>query len=130
MNLPIAIGISPTLKVRGILASEPIAAGQIIEKCPVILVDAKKEAPVIKQTVLLHYYYEYNSHYDCIVLGNGSLYNHSYKPNARYTYDFKNRQLVYRAVKNIKPSQEITINYNFEPTSQAKLDPEHSHFSN
>jgi len=72
MHLPVTIGVSPTLKVRGVLASEKIIAGQIIEKCPVILVDAKKDAHLLKQTALLHYYYEYNSQYDCHGNGKGN----------------------------------------------------------
>ncbi|MFM8476053.1 MAG: SET domain-containing protein-lysine N-methyltransferase [Planctomycetaceae bacterium] len=46
-----------------------------------------------------------------IALGFGSLYNHSYSPNARY--DDVGRQIKeYKALRDIQKGEEITINYN------------------
>ena len=46
-----------------------------------------------------------------LALGYGSLYNHSYNPNARY--DDVGRQIKeYSALRDIQRGEEITINYN------------------
>ncbi len=123
INLPFKLGLSPTLKIRGIIATQNIKRGEIIEKCPVIFVNRKNEEAALKQTVLWKYYYDWNKKFHCIVLGYGSLINHSYTPNARYVFDYKNKSLIYKAYKNIKPNEEITVNYNFFPTSQDPLEP-------
>lgn len=115
------VGISPTLSIRGIIASQDIKSGEIIEKCPVILVP-KKEWPALMNTVLKKYYYEWNSTHHAIVLGYGSLINHSYEPNAKYVFDFKNKFLVYKAIKAIASGEEITVNYNWDPNSKTPLD--------
>ena len=61
-----------------------------------------KEFDLIRQTKLYYYFFEYTNSHFAIALGYGSLYNHSYIPNARYLYNFKNKTLVIKAIKNIK----------------------------
>lgn len=122
MNLPITVGFSSTLKIRAILASEDIRKDQVIERCPVILVDMK-DFHHIKKTNLLNYYFDWTKEYFCIVLGYGSLYNHSYTPNARYTFDYTRKVLLFTAIKDIKKGEEIFVNYNYFPRSKGKLDP-------
>lgn len=124
ISLPFCVGISPLLKIRGLIASQPIKSGELIEKCPVILVDKKLEESALKQTVLWKYYYEWNRKYHCIVLGYGGLINHSYTPNAKYVFDYKHNYLLYKAIKNISPGEEITVNYNWIPTDSTPLPPE------
>jgi uncharacterized protein len=121
-HLPFYVGISPTLKIRGIISNRDIKKGEIIENCPVVLVDMCEE-PALQKTVLWKYYYEWDDKYHCIVLGYGSLINHSYTPNARYIHDFKKQIMVYKAIKNINKGEEITVNYNYFPKSQDPLDP-------
>jgi SET domain-containing protein len=120
-TLPFYVGKSPTLKIRGLIANRKIAKGEIIESCPVLLIDMDQE-PDLKKTVLWKYYYEWDAGHHCIVLGYGSLYNHSYTPNAKYVHNFRRKVMVYTAIKNIKKGEEITINYNYFPDSQDPLD--------
>ena len=55
-----------------------------------------------------------------LALGYGSLYNHSFAPNARY--DDEGRQVkVYSAIRDIAAGEEITINYNGEPTDRSPV---------
>ena len=56
-----------------------------------------------------------------IVLGYGSLYNHSYAPNARYYTTFDTRTLDIVALKDIPIGEEITVNYNGEPEDQSAV---------
>ncbi len=129
IHLPFKVGVSKELKIRGIIATKDIKKGGLIESCPLILVDIRKEEEFLKQTVLWKYYYEYNSKYHCIVLGYCSLTNHSYTPNAKYSYDFKNIRLVYRALTDIKSGDEILVNYNFFPNDKKELSPELTDFN-
>jgi SET domain-containing protein len=122
MFIPITVGISPTLKIRGVLAAKDIKKGQVIERCPVVLMNAKHDS-YVDHTALKNYYYEWNKKYSAVVLGYGSLYNHSYTPNAQYVYNYHKKLMVYRALKDIKKGEEIFINYNYFPRSRKKLDP-------
>ncbi|HJN65554.1 MAG TPA: SET domain-containing protein-lysine N-methyltransferase, partial [Pirellulales bacterium] len=49
-----------------------------------------------------------------LALGYGSLYNHSYNPNARYD-DARGQIKVFTAICDITEGTEITINYNGDP---------------
>ena len=46
-----------------------------------------------------------------LALGYGSLYNHSYQPNARYD-DQPAGAMTFTALRDIRAGEEITINYN------------------
>jgi SET domain-containing protein len=100
-------------KGRGVVATRPFQAGETIERPPVLVIPAR-EAPLIRDTRLAHYYFEWGD--DCkqaaIALGNGSLYNHSYTPNARYEFREPEECLEFIALRDIGPGEEITINYN------------------
>jgi uncharacterized protein len=46
-----------------------------------------------------------------IVLGFGSIYNHSYIPNALYKERYKERLVEFVALRDIKKDEEIAVNY-------------------
>lgn len=50
-----------------------------------------------------------------IALGYGSLYNHSYDPNSFYSMENDDWMIIW-ALRNIKKNEEITFNYNGDPT--------------
>lgn len=121
MNLPIKVGISPTIKVRCLFAAKDIKKGKVIERCPIILVDIKDERH-LEATSIRDYYFEWNSKFNAVALGYGSLYNHSYDANANFILDYRKKMIVFKAVKDIKKGEEIFINYNGEPMSTKKLE--------
>jgi SET domain-containing protein len=100
-------------KGRGVVAERAFAAGETIERPPVIALSAHETA-LIRETRLAHYYFEWGA--DCqqaaIALGYGSLYNHSYSPNARYAFHEDVDHLEIIAQRAIESGEEITINYN------------------
>src|SRR3569623_2035422 len=100
-------------KGRGVVALRPFDAGETIERPPVIVIP-KNEAPLLRDTRLAHYYFEWGD--DCqqaaIALGYGSLYNHSYTPNARYEFRESEECLEFIALRAIEPGEEVSINYN------------------
>jgi hypothetical protein len=55
-----------------------------------------------------------------LALGYGSLYNHSYKPNARYD-DVWPQTKEFTALRDIAPGEEITVNYNGDPEDRSPV---------
>jgi SET domain-containing protein len=98
-------------KGRGVFATEFIKKGTLIERVPVLVVPAKEILFDEIDTTLSHYVFEWGRDTVAVALGYGSLYNHSYKPNARYD-DMGRQTKSYFAVRNIEPGEEVTINYN------------------
>jgi len=108
----IEVGTSKKLKgIRGMFACEDIKKGKVVEHSPVILVPMNEYEEHIKKTVLEWYYYDWNDEYKVIVLGMGSLFNHSSKPNLKYTWGYKNRVIIYTAKRNIRKGEELFIDY-------------------
>lgn len=109
-------------KGRGVFALRDIKKGEIIESAPVLTFNTKGRKN-LEKTSLSHYIYPWRSTRGAaLVLGYGSIYNHSYSPNADWKQNFKTLSMVYRAVKNIKKGEEITVNYNGEPDEQTPID--------
>jgi uncharacterized protein len=100
-------------KGRGVVAQRAFRAGETIERPPVIVIP-REQVALIRETRLVSYYYEWGE--DCrqgaIALGYGSLYNHSYQPNARFVFRENEECLEFIALRDIQPGEEITINYN------------------
>jgi SET domain-containing protein len=100
-------------KGRGVVAARLFRAGETIERPPVIVIP-RDEVRLIRETHLAHYYYEWGEDDDegAIALGYGSLYNHSYAPNARFEFHEAEHCLEFIATRDIALGEEITINYN------------------
>lgn len=95
----------------GVFAMQPIRHGDIIENCPIIKVSLKD--PSNNDNGILVDYFFYFGDALAIALGFGSLYNHSYQPNAKYQTNLKNKTIDFTAIKDISVDEEITVNYNF-----------------
>ena len=107
---------------RGVFTAEDIKKGSIVEICPVIVLP-KKDRAHLDQTKLHDYYFIWGKKEKkcAIILGFGSIYNHSFKPNAEYDPDFKGKTLSFYALKKIKAGTEITVIYNGTPSEQSDL---------
>ena len=71
-------------KGRGVFATAFIAAGTEFERVPVLVMPADEAMEGAAGEVLQHYVFEWGRGTVALALGFGSLYNHSYSPNARY----------------------------------------------
>ncbi len=113
--LSICVRESPG-KGRGVFAQKIFKIGEVIEVSPVIVLPGE-EIDSLELTQLYSYYFAWGpeSKDAAIALGYGSLYNHSYTPNARYYKDFDKCLLTYVCIKDIRKDEEITINYNCDP---------------
>ncbi|MCX6784171.1 MAG: SET domain-containing protein-lysine N-methyltransferase [candidate division WWE3 bacterium] len=123
---PVYVGWSETLKCRGMFASSDIKKGEVIEKCPLILIKYEDERKKLESrpsgNIIDNYYYDWDDNNWCLPLGYAMLYNHSYQPNAEYVFDYTNELLVYVAVTDIAKESEILVNYNGFPEDQNPID--------
>lgn len=101
---------------RAVFTSKKIKKGTVIEIAPMI-VFGESDRNLINDTYLYEYYFEWgkSGRKGALALGFGSLYNHSYSPNARYIPDFDLNVLEFEAIRDIKAGEEITVNYNLDP---------------
>jgi len=104
----------------GVFTDETFASGDPIEECPVLVIPSRQRE-LIDRTVFSGYYYEWGEGEGALALGFGSLYNHSYRPTARYDPAEAGPVLVISATRRINPGTEITINYNGNPRSRKRL---------
>ena len=111
---------------RGVYASEPVRSGEVIEQAPVLVLPDPQWL-FLESTLLRDYHYAWGTDAAAIVLGFGSIYNHSYFPNAVYIRRFEERVMEYVAVRDIETGEEITVNYNGSPDDRSPLwfDPGH-----
>jgi SET domain-containing protein len=102
---------------RGVFAARRFRVDEVIEVCPVIALSST-EAAKLDDTQLYNYYFGWGAENRgaAIALGFGSLYNHSYTPNAAYRKSEADSTISIIAVKPIAPEDEILIKYNFGDT--------------
>jgi SET domain-containing protein len=102
-------------KGRGVFATRRFRRGDVMERSPVIPL-AEKDWPRIEKTALGVYPYDWSHGREgfCIVLGLGSLYNHSYRPNAVNVPVPGDLAMHWVALRDIARGEEITVNYNAE----------------
>ncbi len=107
-------------KGRGVFARRLIHKGEVIEKVPMIVMSAKEFEDGVTGTSLANYCFAWGQGQVALALGYGSIYNHSYRPNARYD-DVGPRIKEFTALRDIAPGEEITVNYNGTPRSRAAV---------
>ena len=103
-------------KGRGVFARQDIPEGTEIERVPMLIVPQDE----IDGTLLADYCFCWGKDTYGLALGYGSLYNHSYSPNAVYL-DVGQQSKAYSALRDIKEGEEVTINYNAEPEDKTDV---------
>ena len=104
---------------RGVFALAPIPAGTLIESADVIPIP-RDEMHLIESCILADYDFRWgpDGREGAIALGYGSLYNHSYTPNAYYVRQLERVSIDFIALRDIAAGEEIRTNYNGEPESK------------
>lgn len=87
----------------GVFAGKDIRKGSMIEECCFILSDCEDD-------ILMDYIFDVRGR-SGLLLGYGSLYNHSEQPNAEYSFNLKRKVATVKASRSIKKGQEIFICY-------------------
>jgi len=113
-------------KGKGLFAKVDILEGEIIDIAHIILI-SNKDWNLIKNTVLVRYIFEWDDpqvkgKYDSMIsLSISQFINHSYNPNANYSYDYENKCVEYFAIRDIPAKSEITVNYNGDPSDETPM---------
>lgn len=94
---------------RAVFASRRFEKGDLIERCPVIVLSSKDHA-TLDDTDLYGYVFEWWGGV-ALAFGFGSFYNHSGDPSAEYELLEEDRVVAFRAVRDIEQDEEITISY-------------------
>jgi SET domain-containing protein len=107
---------------RGIYAARDIKKGELLEQSPVFI-SSRTERKYLKMTVIFDYCFNWGENYEqtAIALGYGSIFNHSYTPNATFVNNLDNLTLDFYSIADIKEGEEITINYNGDPNDKSPL---------
>lgn len=111
LSKPAVVVVEIPGKGRGVIAARRIKAGELVEVAPVIVVSARDDA-ALSSTILDGYVYDWGMDELAVALGYGSLYNHSFVPNLRYTKRVDIGAVEYHAVVDIPRGDELLINYN------------------
>ena len=106
-------------KGLGVFARRPIGEGEVIERVPVLVLPDDEIEDGESGTRLANYCFEWGKGTVALALGYGSLYNHSFDPNARY--DDGRGAKVFTALRDIAPGEEITVNYNGGPQDRTPV---------
>jgi SET domain-containing protein len=107
-------------KGRGVFARRLIYDGEVIERVPVLVLPDGESRSASGLTPMSDYCFDWGRGTVAVALGYGSLYNHSYQPNARYD-DEKGQIKVFMAIRDISLGEEIVVNYNGEPGDQSPV---------
>tara|TARA_B100000900_G_C20328894_1_gene613360 strand:+ start:123 stop:509 length:387 start_codon:yes stop_codon:yes gene_type:complete len=109
-KFPIIVSRSP-VHGQGVFAKRAIVEGEIIERCPYIVIDDDDLAEANRLQDYLFTSPDEPGDYLC-VLGYGMMYNHSDEPNAEWEIDEDDIQFVrFTALKPIADGEEIFQNY-------------------
>jgi SET domain-containing protein len=104
---------------RGVFATRAFAKGEVIENCPTVEVADDDVTGRLND-------YVFTSVTDgdvLLVLGHGMLYNHSKDPNVEYVQDDPTT-ITFRALRKVRPGDELTIDYGEEWWETRGLEPD------
>ena len=104
---------------RGVVAGREFREGEVLEDCPVLVLDHDEMAEV-GATALSGHLFDWGEG-GALALGHTSLLNHSFTPNAAYDMDYERLRITVRAIRSISRGEEITINYGGAPDARTDL---------
>ena len=116
---PTSVRIGDSPHGRGVIATQRIAKGETIEVCPVLNLGEGDASGMLNDYVMS---LGDDTEGVALLLGYGSLYNHSTEPNAEYFLETEDAY-SFVAVRDIEEGEEITISYGEDWWSTRELDP-------
>ncbi|KAF2142535.1 uncharacterized protein K452DRAFT_286961 [Aplosporella prunicola CBS 121167] len=108
-----------TPKGRGVFAAQDIPARTVIEISPVLPLGVEENESHVKHTSLYHYTYNWPLHSSngekqitqAVVLGLGSMFNHSRDQNVGWERDVDHLLVRYQTLRDVKAGEELCISY-------------------
>jgi SET domain-containing protein len=99
---------------RGVIAERNIKLGEIITNCELLLL-SPEDTIKVNETDLQWYTFTFdkNSKQDCLVLGDGEIFNHDDDANVLYgLIDWNGRKLMrFQASRDINKGEQLFIDY-------------------
>ena len=92
-----------------VIAKTQFARGEVIEICPLIILG--EEAKTIERLKDIIFEIDTKKGEWGLVLGYGSLYSHSDKPNIEFAYNKRQKHMFFIAKRPIQLREELTIDY-------------------
>ena len=111
-QIRIVVGDSP-VHGQGVFAAVDIAKGEVVERCPYIVIDDDDLQDENRLNDYLFTSPDAATDY-LVVMGLGMMYNHSNDANSEWEIDADNRFVRFTAVRDIKAGEEIFQNYGEE----------------
>jgi len=108
----IRVGDSP-IHGQGVFAQVDIKAGEVIERCPYLVIDDDDLAEENRLNDYLFTSPDAATDY-LVIMGYGMMYNHSSDANAEWEIDDDNRFVRFSATKDIAAGDEIFQDYGEE----------------
>ena len=104
------------VKGRCVFAKQDFARDSVLERAPIIEIP-QEDWQIIQKTCLHNYAFGWGPDQDqaAIALGWGSLFSHSYEPNAFYRKNLQEQMIEFIALRDIRAGEEITVNYSGHP---------------
>lgn len=99
---------------RGVIAERDILMGEIVTNCELLVLSCEDTIRV-NETDLKWYTFTFDAELkkDCLVLGDGEIFNHSDEANVLYgLIDWNGRKLMrFQASRDIKKGEQLFIDY-------------------
>lgn len=97
---------------RGLYAAKEISPGEVISVCELLVLNPI-DTIAVNQTDLRYYVFKYSENQDCLVLGDGELFNHSDAPNVSFSLEKVDNRLkmIFKCVKTIVTGEQLLIDY-------------------
>jgi hypothetical protein len=111
---------------HGIFTTRPIPADTTLEECPYLRINADECAGTLDDYVFNLESADENDGTEVysLVLGWGSLFNHSYRHNTEYWHDTDRDLIVFHTIKKVPAGKQLFVNYGREWWDSRELKPE------
>lgn len=105
------VAVTPEMG-RGLYAARNIDAGVVLFVAE-LLVLSERDTKMVDLIDLQYYTFKYNDKQDCLVLGDGELFNHDNDANVKYELqDYGDRKvMVFTTTKAVKADEQLMTNY-------------------
>jgi SET domain-containing protein len=107
----------------GVFARVKIKKGEIFEESPAIVIPNDQLEDLAKTEIVNYIFFDWQKDLNtgAVVLGYGSLFNHSDNNNAEYEILPSEGVIRFTATRDIKTDGEITTNYHGKSRYKGKL---------
>ena len=111
---------------HGIFTTKAIPADTTLDECPYLRISADECADTLDDYVfnLEPSEEDGDSEVYSLVLGWGSLFNHSYEHNTEYWHDTDRDLIVFHTIKKVSAGKQLFVNYGKDWWESRDLEPE------